>query len=360
VKQLLVGLIVFACYALAPRAQNGVFFIALPPESLPVDVGANAFAVVGTFFQGGALSWMPTSGTRDLGGRSAQAVSRDGQTIAGRALDARGNENAALWQGGRDWRVLGSIRPDAQPCDRLLSGTFGANDDGSVIVGLAWDGCRIARAFRWEESTGMVDLGSTTANSSRANDVSGDGRVVVGWQESNVGVRDGAKWINNQQELIRNPSGRHVGEANAINRDGSIIVGQNCDLYNPSTISPDLSAAWKWTTQGGVQCFRVTRPPGLPIRNYTTMMLGTSDDGRVIGGAFSFGLDSEALIWIDDQPHFLQDYLRAHGYPDAFRGWVNTGFVTAVSPDGRTLVGYGAGPTAFQGYLVILPERGSR
>ena len=89
-------------------------------------------------------------------------------------------------------------------------------------------------------------------------------------------------------------------------------------------------------------------------------MLDTSDDGRVLGGSYSFGLDAESLIWIDDQPHFLRDYLRANGHPDAFRNWVNTGFVTGVSPDGRTLVGYGAGPATFQGYLVILPERGSR
>jgi hypothetical protein len=51
------------------------------------------------------------------------------------------------------------------------------------------------------------------------------------------------------------------------------------------------------------------------------------------------------------------DYLAEHGQPDAFRQSVNTGFITGVSPDGRTLVGYGAGPTAFQGYVVILPER---
>ena len=29
----------------------------------------------------------------------------------------------------------------------------------------------------------MVDLGSSTANSTRANNVSGDGKVIVGWQE---------------------------------------------------------------------------------------------------------------------------------------------------------------------------------
>ena len=345
---------------MAPRAQNGVFFLTLPPEALPLDVGANAFAIVGAYYEGGALSWMPTSGTKDLGGRSAHAISLDGKTISGRALDSRRLENAAIWQSGQDWRVLGSFRPDAQPCDELLSATFGASDDGKVIVGLGWDGCRLAHAFRWEESTGMVDLGTTNARSTRANEVSGDGRVVVGWQESDVGFRQGAKWVDRQQEIVRNASGRVVGEANAANADGSIIVGQNCDAFNPNPVHPDTRAAWKWTAQNGLRCYPVTRPPTLPDLPYTTLMSSTSDDGRVVGGALSFGLDSEALVWLDDEPHFLRDYLRSHGYPDAFRGWVNTGFVTGVSADGRTLVGYGAGPRTFQGYLVILPERGSR
>jgi hypothetical protein len=34
--------------------------------------------------------------------------------------------------------------------------------------------------------------------------------------------------------------------------------------------------------------------------------------------------------------------------------------VTAVSSDGRTLVGFAAGPRTFQGYMVVLPERGDR
>lgn len=82
----------------------------------------------------------------------------------------------------------------------------------------------------------------------------------------------------------------------------------------------------------------------------------SSDDGQVIGGALSFGLDSEAIVWFDDEVVFLRDYLRANGIPDAFDGWVNTGFVTDVSPDGRTLVGYAAGPKTFQGWVVILPK----
>ena len=60
-------------------------------------------------------------------------------------------------------------------------------------------------------------------------------------------------------------------------------------------------------------------------------MLGLSDDGRVIGGALSFGLDAESVVWFDGEPFMLRDYLRANGVPDAFEGWINTGFVQDVS-----------------------------
>jgi probable HAF family extracellular repeat protein len=339
---------------LGTAAKDSLYFMELPPESLPSDVGGNAFATVGTFFEGGAFYWMPTSGTRDIGGHSSVAVSRDGTTIIGNALDSRGLENAAIWTPDRGWRLLGSFTPDAQPCDQLLSGAFGASDSGDVVVGLGWNGCRHAHGFRWEESTGMVDLGSTNARSTRADDVSGDGRVIVGWQEAPTGFRQGAKWVNLRQELVIGPAGP-MGEANGVNRDGSFIVGQVCDPNNTL-----VSSAWTWSAANGVQCFPIVKPPSLPNLTYLTTMIATSDDGRVIGGAFTFGLDSEALLWLDGEGHFLKDYLRANGYPDAFRGWVNTGFITGVSPDGRTLVGYGAGRTAFQGYMVILPERGAK
>jgi hypothetical protein len=86
----------------------------------------------------------------------------------------------------------------------------------------------------------------------------------------------------------------------------------------------------------------------------------TSEDGRVIGGGHSFGLESEAVIWIDRQPYYLKDYLRQHGVPDAFEGWFNTGFITDISRDGRVLVGYGAGPKDFTGYVVVLPGLGEQ
>jgi uncharacterized membrane protein len=166
----------------------------------------------------------------------------------------------------------------------------------------------------------------------------------------------GVKWVDSEEQLIAGPTGAFVGEAFAVNRDGSIITGTNC---TPGVATPSPTG-WVWSTSNGTQCAAVARPSWLRPLPYSVLLQATSDDGLVIGGAYSFGLDSEALIVLDGQVYFLRDYLRSHGLPDAFRGWVNTGFITAVTPDGRTLVGYGAGPTGFQGYMVVLPDRGKR
>ncbi len=330
----------------AIRADDRTLLIELPPGTLPVAVNANGTVVVGSLRSGGAFYWMPTTGDIYMGGEVAVESSRDGRTIAGTANDARGIRQAGIWQRATEWRLLGSIAPNAAPCDDLLSSAYGTSADGKVIVGLAWNGCNIARAFRWEESTGMVDLGSTVAGrSSRANGVSGDGKVVVGWQEHSTGPRQGARWVNGQQEIFTGPDG-FVGEAQATNSDGSIVVGQTCRF----TGTLDQSA-WIWTARDGVQCVPVPRPR---LGGAIGIMLSTSEDGRVIGGAHSFGLESESVLWIDRSPSYLKDYLKAHGVPTAFDRWVNTGFITGVSPDGRILVGYGAGPRDFQGYIVIL------
>jgi hypothetical protein len=93
-----------------------------------------------------------------------------------------------------------------------------------------------------------------------------------------------------------------------------------------------------------------------PTANFIGIAQALSEDGRIVGGSQSFGLEAEAVLWIDREPHYLKDYLRANGVPLAFEGWVNTGFVTGMSRDGRVLVGQGAGRRNFQGYIVILPS----
>jgi probable HAF family extracellular repeat protein len=337
----------------ATAASDKAVFIQLPDGVLPFAVSSSGVAVGGLRPIGG-FHWMPTSGDVFIGGVAATTISRDGRVIAGEALDANRKQQAAIWLRGSEWRMLGSIVPNPEPCDNLISTVNGGSADGSVLVGLAWNGCRIARAFRWEEKTGMVDLGSTVANqSSRADGVSGDGKVVVGFQEHSTGFRQGAKWIDGRQTLFVGPE-ELIGEANAANHDGSIVVGQYC---RPA--SADQSA-WVWTATEGVQCLPVPRRRPTIQGFFTGLALATSDDGRVIGGGHSFGLESESVIWVDRTPYYLKEYLRDHGVPNAFEGWVNTGFVNGMTRDGRVLVGYGAGPRDFTGFMVIMPALGDK
>jgi uncharacterized membrane protein len=188
--------------------------------------------------------------------------------------------------------------------------------------------------------------------------VSADGKVVVGHQERADGFNQGARWVNGQQELMPGPDG-FVGTANATNIDGSIVAGRICSPAASTPSNPNFQSAWVWTMRDGTQCLRA---PSLRVSPGPLIIVeanAMSDDGRVIGGGQNVGgsPDSNAVIWIDRTPAYLKDYLRANGVPDAFEGWVNTGAITGISPDGRVLVGNGAALGGFRGYIVILGAR---
>jgi len=354
IRRLIGAALAVACalaLAVSLGADDKTVLIELDLRSglLPSTVSAAGTMVVGNLdFTGASAYWMPTSGTVYIGGLFGRG-SRDGRTIVGSALDSRGIQQAAIWLRGTEWRLLGSFTPSAAPCDTSLSSGRGTSADGRVIVGFARNGCTVGHAFRWEEATGMVDLGSSVAgHDSYATGVSGDGKVVVGFQELSFGFWQGARWVNGQQTLFTGSLGL-VGQAFATNHDGSLVVGQVCRPGDPLDQS-----GWVWTQQDGLQCLPVPRLRPAIEGSFIGRAQATSDDGRVIGGGHSFGLESEAVLWLDKQPFYLKDYLRDHGVRNAFEGWVNTGTIEDISPDGRVLVGFGAGPRDFKGYIVVL------
>ena len=348
VTRLLVVLIVLAS-GLAVGAEDKAFFFEFEPRSgaLASATNATGAVVVGGFDSGGGFYWMPTTGVISLGGLTANGVSADGHTIIGVAPDARGINNAAIWQRAAEWRLLGAF-PNSVSCDTSLSNALGVSRDGAVVVGLANINCVSTHAFRWEASTGMTDLGSTVAGAnSVAKGVSGDGKVVVGYQRRADGTDFGVRWVDGRQESFAGPIGQ-VGQALATNWDGSVIVGRQCRYGLPD------QTAWMWTSRDGVKCLQ---PPGL--RQSEGFVIGyanaVSDSARVVGGGLKVGTtDSEAVIWIDGQPFLLKDYLRSHGVPDAFERYIVSGEITGISPDGRILVGYGAALGGYRGYMVIL------
>jgi probable HAF family extracellular repeat protein len=356
-KRLIVALLLVPI-TLTARADDKTLLIELErrSEALPEALSASGAVAVGTFSDGGGFYWMPTTGVISIGGWLATDVSRDGRTIVGSAFDSNRIQQAAIWLRAAEWKLLGSFGPSAAPCDAFLSVATDTTSDGRVVVGMARNGCSLSHAFRWEESTGMVDLGSSVAGrASLAEGVSADGTVIVGYQDRADGFRQGARWVDGRQELFQGPSGP-TGTAIAANRDGSIIVGRVC--VPAGVPDPNDQSAWMWTARDGLRCLAAPRRRVSPGPAILVDANATSDDGRVIGGGQNVGgsRDSDAVIWIDGSPSYLKDYLQANGVPDAFATWINTGAITDISPDGRILVGNGAALGGFRGYIVILGD----
>ena len=200
------------------------------------------------------------------------AISGDGTTIVGCNVNSDGNYNAAKWLGGTSWLDLGTVEGGVS-CDIFLSGAWGLNQDGSLAVGLVWlpQLCR-ASAGTWD----LINGGPATAlprlfdgPSSRANAVNADGSVIVGWQDQPTGQRTAAKWVNGVEELILTPSGGFNGEALAVSADGNTIVGGG---YNFGR-----RGAWIWRPATGVQ--RIGKSRG---RSF--ILLDVSDDGKTAVG----------------------------------------------------------------------------
>jgi uncharacterized membrane protein len=110
--------------------------------------------------------------------------------------------------------------------------------DGSTIVGqsfavqLVGQGYQIyqMKPFRWTASTGMVSLGTLPgAAITNANDVSGDGSVVVGHAHFSVTKQLAYRWTESagMQSLGDLPGGFESSVAFAVSANGSVVVGSS-------------------------------------------------------------------------------------------------------------------------------------
>src|SRR5262249_5885260 len=124
----------------AAAAQEQTRFISLEIDTYASGISADGSIVVRHYLPPGnsyppeegrgGCYWTADSGTVNIGGNGVAGISADGTTIVGRANDPMGRENAAIWQGGTDWQLLGSFTPDAAPCDQFLSAAYAVNGDG--------------------------------------------------------------------------------------------------------------------------------------------------------------------------------------------------------------------------------------
>src|SRR5262249_11592173 len=218
-----------------------------------------------------------------LGSANARVgISADGSTIVGDTRDENGYVTAGVWLGGTDWYSLGATE-GAVVIDGNLSHGYAASGDGSIVVGLCWASTPgQAHACRWDAKTGMGDLGRLYGRSSRANAISADGSTIVGWDAHTTGYWMGAVWQNGKERLL--DAEGFVGEARAVNSNGTIIVG---------TGYPNSDGdAYLWSAEAGFT--DLGKLPGFNARAYAHAV---SDDGTVVVGHSGFGGDRDAFLW---------------------------------------------------------------
>lgn len=312
-----------------------------------------------------------------VGNATANAISRDGQWITG-----TGASGYFRWSAGSGYEIIGGIGlsgvpdianggspvgltlPDASNGDAdtaavwtpsgttfigglggqsgpFLSATWGCSADGSVMVGLGWIDGGTAHAFRWTAAGGMIDLGAVGGSSSRANGVSADGNVVVGWDEdSTTGQRRAAIFAGGSIQLIGTN-----GEAFDASSDGSVVVGY------------ENGRAFRWTQATGLVDLGQL-PNSDPIFDLAIGEACSADGNTIVGsnGNGFLGTPYRAFVW---RPGLgltdLRTLLVSMGAPQA-AGWVLSG-ATGISADGRTICGVGYDPNfVFQSWIATLPE----
>ncbi len=247
-------------------------------ESVALDVSADGNIVVG--FSGSAsggrraFRWENGLMLDIVGsGSLAEAVSADGSTVAGSF------HTGSYWHAFR-WR--NGVTQDLGYIAWNLSWAHDVSTDGSVVVGTSG-----GRAFRWVEGQGMQDLGTLPEFEGgywlmSATAVSADGSVIVGAAlHAHSGLRYILRWTVSQGIEIENlgifgDDTGYNGGVNDVSADGRIIVG-----------TADINGhlwAFRWTEGQGMENLNQTYAHLLTDGSQLLAAYAISPDGRYIAG----------------------------------------------------------------------------
>lgn len=298
----------------------------------------------------GFFHWNAADGLTEIGGNSpgngyggTASLSADGTRLSGNYTnpDTSISEAAVYDIAGGNWTLIGTL---GSASGNEASSSWGMSGDGQSVVGLGWVTPGSGHAFQWFDGVGMSDLGSTVPGaSSRANGVDFDGNVVVGWQDSEVGARQGAFWQDGVQTVI-SYNGGVVGEASAVTPDGNWIVGH---------AGYDAPEPWRYNVSTGKIDLLGLVDPNLFFANY--LATGVSADGSTVIGLereFGFPPNQYGTIWKEGLGiQRLTDYALANGVP--LPAGTVLGIPLAISADGKVIGGI---DNNYNGFLIVIPE----
>jgi probable HAF family extracellular repeat protein len=240
-------------------------------------VGALVVAFIATAGWAQSITWLGT-----LRGRGTESyafdVSANGSVVVGQWRNPAGQMHAFRWtetSGMQDLGTLGGGRSEA----------YDVSADGSVVVGESRNFAGRQRAFRWTAENGMQDLGTLGGEESEAYGVSADGRVVVGWAQNAAGQLRAFRWMaESGMQDLGTLSGYDHSWALDVSADGSVVVGFASLLNERGDIDLQRSRAFRWTVLGGMEDLNLTYADLLTDGSVLRVATAVSPDGRYIVG----------------------------------------------------------------------------
>jgi uncharacterized membrane protein len=265
-------------------------------------------------------------------GMSAVAVSDDGSVVLGDVPDPEGigSNVAGIWTEATGWVSLGAL-PNALGCPSRSDG-YELSADGSVAVGLSWDGCS-GRGFLWTNETDMLELEPLANGGNRASVVSADGMLIGGFAQGTFS-RTPAIWDGSTLAgTLLGPHGPDAqGEVRGISDDGSVLLGTLWlgELYYEAV---------KWT-QGPSGWEHEKLGEGSILPGWAGNGMDIAGNGTIVG--FDTLLTNRRA-WIQPRGtgplEFIGTWVEAHGgmVPDGFPLEV----CQAITADGGIIIGHG-------------------
>ncbi|MCO6044062.1 hypothetical protein NG895_09085 [Aeoliella sp. ICT_H6.2] len=296
-----------------------------------------------------AFLWTESTGIVDLGmppgsdTSTANAVSNDGDTVAGfhgANLSATNPARAMLWTTGG-----GPTDFDPFPANADVRGAGDLSADGTTVVGTYRRGFQGAdAAYHWDGSTLTTIEDPNLEDFTNGTSVSADGRVVAGsiaiLNFPNPLIRDSFIWTADDgiTRLGFLPGATNNSSANGISADGNVVVGSSDNAAGDNE-------AYRWTEADGMVGLG-----DLPGGDFDSRAADTTADGsivvgrsNVLGGFLSSAFDP--FIW--DETGGMRNLVDVltddFGLGSELAGW-NLTEATAISDDGRVIVGNGFNP----------------
>ena len=211
------------------------WLLAMPPLAPGGTVSDRAYGQAGTWTeQSGVVEWASPGQSRPNG------IDNDGDVMVGWAATP-GARLAAVWDAGI-LTMIASVESEA----------YDVSADGALVVGRIWDeATQLPTAALWTRGGGTWDLQllgtlpGTQPNfgQSRAENVSDDGGIVVGYNRFGGFSTSGIVWtatlgLMKADDFVRDvlglslPEGYTITRMTAVSRDGRTIAGYGNNPYD--------------------------------------------------------------------------------------------------------------------------------